>query len=215
MHNINLKFQHKRKDTCPFGGQWWGALLNTSYNEVMKAKGYIVSCIEIASVQCITSNHFLKTLIMYPTTLSRCSCLWEGVGVGVGMHSGWGALTIIVGHWWVWVGKLSGYQLQSSITPRAMLELLKGVACAKCKLHFELIGPWEIFNNLQRSNFQTNSGDWWLVLIWISLGLTGDESTLVQVITWCNRTPNHYLGQCWPRSLLPYGITRLQWGNFL
>ena len=39
-------------------------------------------------------------------------------------------------------------------------------------------------------------------LIWMSLDFTDDQSTLVQ---------SHYLAQCWPRSLSPYGITRPQW----
>ena len=42
------------------GGGGGGALLNTlKSHQVMKAKGYIVSCIEI--VRCITTNDFLKT----------------------------------------------------------------------------------------------------------------------------------------------------------
>ena len=39
---------------------------------------------------------------------------------------------------------------------------------------------------------------------WISRDLTNDKSTLVQA-------PSHYLSQCWPRSLSPYGVTRPQW----
>ena len=31
------------------------------------------------------------------------------------------------------------------------------------------------------------------------------------VITWCHQATSHYLSQCWPRSVSPYGITRLQW----
>ena len=42
---------------------------------------------------------------------------------------------------------------------------------------------------------------------------TVDESTLVQVMAWCHQATSHYLGQCWPRSILPYGVTRLQWVN--
>ena len=36
------------------------------------------------------------------------------------------------------------------------------------------------------------------------LDLTDDKSTLVQVMS-------HYLSQCWPISLSPYGVTRPQW----
>ena len=43
--------------------------------------------------------------------------------------------------------------------------------------------------------------------------LNHDKSTLVQVMAWCHQAPSHYLSQCWPRCMLPYGITRPQWGN--
>ena len=33
-------------------------------------------------------------------------------------------------------------------------------------------------------------------------------STLVQVMAWCRQATSHYLSQCWPRSLSPYGVTR-------
>ena len=48
-------------------------------------------------------------------------------------------------------------------------------------------------------------------LIWMSLDFTDDQSTLVQVMAWCRQATSHYLSQCWPRSLMPYGITRPQW----
>ena len=39
---------------------------------------------------------------------------------------------------------------------------------------------------------------------------TDDKSTLLQAMAWCHQAPSHYLSQCWPRSVSPYGITRLQ-----
>ena len=45
----------------------------------------------------------------------------------------------------------------------------------------------------------------------MSLDLTDDKSTLVQVMAWCRQAPNHYLSQCWPRSMSPYGVIRPQW----
>ena len=45
------------------------------------------------------------------------------------------------------------------------------------------------------------------------LDLTDEKSTLVQVMAWCRQATSHYLSQCWPRSLLPYGVTRPQWVN--
>ena len=47
----------------------------------------------------------------------------------------------------------------------------------------------------------------------MSLDLTDDKSTMVQVMAWCHQAPSHYLNQCWPRSLLQCGITRPQWVN--
>ena len=41
--------------------------------------------------------------------------------------------------------------------------------------------------------------------------LTNVKSTLVQVMAWCRQATSHYLSQCWPRSMSPNGITRLQW----
>ena len=40
-------------------------------------------------------------------------------------------------------------------------------------------------------------------LICISLDLTDNQSTLVQVMAWCHQTTSHYLSQCWPRFLSP------------
>ena len=54
-----------------------------------------------------------------------------------------------------------------------------------------------------------------LALRWTSLYLTDDKSTLVQVMAWCRQATSHYLSQWWPRSLLPYGVTRPQWVNGL
>ena len=50
-----------------------------------------------------------------------------------------------------------------------------------------------------------------LALRWMSLDLADDQSTLVQVMAWCRQATSHYLSQCWPRSLSPYGVTRPQW----
>ena len=43
--------------------------------------------------------------------------------------------------------------------------------------------------------------------------LTDDKSTLVQVMAWCRQATSHYLSQCWPSSMSPYGVTRAQWVN--
>ena len=54
-----------------------------------------------------------------------------------------------------------------------------------------------------------------LALRWMLLDITDDKSTLVQVMAWCHQATSHYLSQCWPRSLSPYGVTRPKWINTL
>ena len=53
-----------------------------------------------------------------------------------------------------------------------------------------------------------------IALIWMSLDFT-DMSILVQVMAWCRQATSHYMSQCWPRSLSPYGVTRPEWVNSL
>ena len=89
-------------------------------------------------------------------------------------------------------------------------------------------GHWDksIINSLAPGKFESNFRylisqitsviDGWgisceLALRWMSLNLTDDESTLVQVMAWCRQATSHYLRQCWPRSLSLYGVTRPQW----
>ena len=54
-----------------------------------------------------------------------------------------------------------------------------------------------------------------IAIRWMPLDLTDDESTLVQVMAWCRQATSHYLNQCWPNSMPPYGVTRPQWVNTL
>ena len=54
-----------------------------------------------------------------------------------------------------------------------------------------------------------------IALRWMSLDLTDDNATLVQVMAWCRQATSHYLNQCWPRYLTPYGVTMPQWVNSL
>ena len=48
----------------------------------------------------------------------------------------------------------------------------------------------------------------------MSLDLTDDKATLVQVMAWCRQATSHYLSQCWPRPMSPHGITRPQWVEY-
>ena len=52
-----------------------------------------------------------------------------------------------------------------------------------------------------------------IALIWMSVDFIDDQLTLVQVMACCRQATSHYLNQCWPRSLSPYGVTRPEWVN--
>ena len=41
----------------------------------------------------------------------------------------------------------------------------------------------------------------------MSLDLTDGKSILLQVMAWCRQATSHYLSQCWPSFLSPYGVT--------
>ena len=43
---------------------------------------------------------------------------------------------------------------------------------------------------------------------------TDHKSTLVQVIACCCQARSHYLSECWPRPLSPYGVTKTRRFNF-
>ena len=48
---------------------------------------------------------------------------------------------------------------------------------------------------------------------WMPQNICDDDKwKLVQVMAWWCLQTSHYLNQCWPRSMLPYGIIR-QWAN--
>ena len=51
------------------------------------------------------------------------------------------------------------------------------------------------------------------ILRWMPGNLVVDQSTLAQVMAWCHEATSHYLSQCLPRSMSPYGTTRPQWVN--
>ena len=85
--------------------------------------------------------------------------------------------------------------------------------------YLQLIGPWEILKNLRKIILKliwvTDGCDISseIALRWTSLDLSDDKSKLVQGMAWCCQATSHYLNNCWPGSLLPYGVTRPQWVN--
>ena len=48
---------------------------------------------------------------------------------------------------------------------------------------------------------------------WLPLDHTDDYSILVHVMALCCQATRYYLNQCWPKCLMPGGITRPQWVN--
>ena len=50
-----------------------------------------------------------------------------------------------------------------------------------------------------------------IAIRWMPQHLTDHWSTLVQVMAWCHQATSHYLSQCWPKSLLPYDVTKSKW----
>ena len=49
----------------------------------------------------------------------------------------------------------------------------------------------------------------------MSLDLTDDKSTVVQVMAWCHSATSHYLSRCWLRFMSSYDVTRPQCVNIL
>ena len=65
-----------------------------------------------------------------------------------------------------------------------------------------------ISNHIVGIKFRNTSCE--IAFRWMTQALTDDQSTLVQVMVWCHQTASHYLSQCWSKSMLAFGITRLQ-----
>ena len=71
--------------------------------------------------------------------------------------------------------------------------------------------PLRDFNEISHKQIDDWGISCAILLIWMSLGFTDDKSTLVLVMAWCRQAASHYLSQCWPRFLSPYGVPRPQW----
>ena len=97
-----------------------------------------------------------------------------------------------------------------------------------CHADCQIPKQFEHFNSLAPGRFEWHFRrvifklilviDGWIIsceiaVRWMSLDLTDDKSTLVQVMAWGHQAPSHYLSQCWHRSMSPYGVTRPQWVN--
>ena len=83
---------------------------------------------------------------------------------------------------------------------------INSLASGRCINNLESV----IFKHMLRIKFMSTCK---IALRSLPQNLPNEKSTLVQVMAWCRQATSHYLSQCWPRSLLPYGITRPQWVN--
>ena len=84
---------------------------------------------------------------------------------------------------------------------------VNSLAPGRPRCHFKTA----IFNLVLLIGIFTSSGD--NAMRWIPRDLTDDKSTLVQVMACCCQATSHYLSQCWPSSMSPYGVIRPQWVN--
>ena len=79
------------------------------------------------------------------------------------------------------------------------------LAPGRCGCNLKLV----IFKHTSRVDILSISCE--IALRWMPQDFTDDKSTLVQVMAWCRQATSHYLGQCWPPSISPYGVARPQW----
>ena len=102
---------------------------------------------------------------------------------------------------------------------RKMLQLFNGSVCQGQSLDTVLLSiislaPGRYACNLKLASFKAMSRiDIWSISQEIALrclprDLNDDKSTLVQVMAWCRQATSHYLNQCWPSSMMLYGVTR-------
>ena len=62
-----------------------------------------------------------------------------------------------------------------------------------------------IFRFMWRIDVFCETALWWM--------LQDFKSTVIQVMAWCRKAASHYLSQCWPCFMMPYGVTKGQWVN--
>ena len=110
-------------------------------------------------------------------------------------------------HPWKWRIFITGHYLSWCI-PRSMspygdtsLQWVNSLAPGRPRCHFKLQFSISFYWVVSKDN----------ALRWMLRDLINDKSILVQVLAWCHQATSHYLCQCWPSSMLPYGITRPQW----
>ena len=131
-------------------------------------------------------------------------------------------------HWWphrmIWVnnGSDNGWLTYGTkLLPEPMLTYRQYRPVLLNWGKFDSLAPGKIEWNYRYVIFKQISviNGWGIsceiALIQMSLDFIDDQSTLVQVMAWCRQATSHYLSQCWPSSLSPYGVTRPQWVNYV
>ena len=137
--------------------------------------------------------------------LNSCISEWEGQ---LTLHK-WGIsrsfMTMTMTIWWprsgVWI-----YQIVTGVTS------VVGVPSTHLVLRISFRITSLI---LSQSRGGPNSVEFWCLMAEVALenvnseivtslrkDLIDDNSTLIQVITWCHQATSHYRSQCWPRSTL-------------
>ena len=99
--------------------------------------------------------------------------------------------------WEIWTGMLRG--LIHSFLKTYLVNICLLLFNDLCLTHWSL-GDLDLIFKMKFSMYFYRFPDD-NALRWMSQYLTGDRSTLIQVMAWCCQAPIHYLNQCWPRYI--------------
>ena len=101
------------------------------------------------------------------------------------------------------------YQTNGDVGVGKPLFVIDGFVWYRCAMSLRSLGGdikgTFLKLTMQNSKWSTCSE---IALSWMLHNLTKEKSTLLQVMAWCRQATSHYLNQCWPRSMSPYGVTR-------
>ena len=147
----------------------------------------------------IQENAFENVVCEMASILSRLQCVKADNLVSMKTRCFKLVISCLMTTWWWWSRGISRYSIES-----VSVGYLNSLAPEKFEWYFRYL----IFQMIIVIDGWGISCE--LALRWMSLDLTDDKSTLVQVMAWCRQATSHYLRQWWPRSLSPYGVTRPQ-----
>ena len=104
---------------------------------------------------------------------------------------------------------MSRWLLHFNLSLPLMLDAINSLSPGWCGSDFKCV----ILQHILMINMFSIPSE--IALRWMSQDHIDDKSILAQVMACCHQAPRHYLKQCWPSSMSPYGITRGQWVNSL